>query len=420
MEKNRLSRLLTISIIVLSLGSSLQAQDKYSLEKIIDLYKQNNIALKINKMEIDNAASRKKISRAWENPFIRYTQEGINTGTQENPLKGREFQLSLEQRIPLSGRLGLQSKRAEQDINIASDGYQQIYWAGLSYMKTLFYEIQTLANTLDILGEMRLKLEELNTIIIENYERGEASGIDTARITMILKDIDLEKYYVETSLDSKNRELLTLLDLSNEPSQIDFVEPYYQYIIKEEKESLSQSLIENNPQIQILVNSLKREEIQLSLEKRKNIPDLTAAGGYKREHFYDTYAFSLSLNIPIFNQHRGEIEVVKNNLRINELQQKLITKELLEVFEREHAKHLKSKELIQLFKSQYLNQADKLENTTVAAYKGGEVNMLVLVDALQSVLKTRLEFIGLILQNNVAVFNIEKMISREIDLEKIQ
>lgn len=420
MENIRLFRLLTISVIFLSLCGSLLAQEKYSLEKIIELYKLNNIVLKINKMEIDNAVSRKKIARAWENPFIRYAQEGINTGTQENPLKGRELQLTLEQRIPLSGRKGLQSKRAEQDINIASEGYQLIYWAGLSYIKALFYEIQALTNTLDILGKMRQKLEELNTIVIENFERGEASGIDTARIKMILKDLDLEKYNVENSLDFKKRELLTLLDLSNEPSQIDFIESYYHYVIKEEKKNLSHSLIENNPQLQILVNSQKREEIQLSLEKRRNIPDLTAAGGYKKENFYDTYLFSFSLNIPIFNQRKGEIEVATNNLRMNELQQRLITKELLGVFEREYIKHFKSAELIQLFKTQYLNQADKLENATLAAYKGGEVNMLVLVDALQSVLKTRIEFIDLKLQNNVAIFNIEKMISREIELEKIQ
>ncbi len=56
----------------------------------------------------------------------------------------------------------------------------------------------------------------------------------------------------------------------------------------------------------------------------------------------------------------------------------------------------------------------------MAAYKGGEVNMLLLVDALQSVLKTRIEFTDLMLQNNVAIFNIEKMIGREIELEKIQ
>jgi cobalt-zinc-cadmium efflux system outer membrane protein len=420
MENHRFFRSLTLSIILLSLWGSLLAEEKYSLENIIDLYKQNNIALKINKMEIDNAVSRKKIARAWENPFIRYTQEGINTGTQENPLKGRELQLTLEQRIPLSGRKGLQSKRAEQDINIASEGYQQIYWEGLSYIKVLFYEIQSLTSTLDILGKMRQKIEVLNTIIIENYERGEVSGIDTARIKMILKDLDLEKYNVEISLDFKKRELLTLLDLSNEPSQIDFVDPYYHYVIKEEKKDLKKSLIENNPHIQILVHSQKREEIQLSLEKRKNIPDLTATGGYKKEDFYDTYLFSFSLNIPIFNQRSGEIEVAKNNLRMNELQQRLITKELLGAFEREHLNHLKSTELIQLFKAQYLDQADKLENTTLAAYKGGEVNMLVLVDALQSVLKTRIEFTDLILQNNIAIFNIEKMISREIDLEKIQ
>jgi cobalt-zinc-cadmium efflux system outer membrane protein len=270
------------------------------------------------------------------------------------------------------------------------------------------------------LGEMRLKLEELNIVIIENYERGEASGIDTARIKMILKDIDMEKYYIETSLDFKKRELNTLLDITNDTSQIDFVGSYSPYVIKEEKEDLSRSLIENNPQIRVLANSQKKEELQLSLEKRQNIPDLTAAAGYKKEDFYNTYTFSLSLDIPLFNQRKGEIEVAKNNLRMNKLQQKLITKELVEIFEREYLKHLKSKELIRLFEAEYLHQADKLETTTLAAYKGGEINMLVLVDALQSVLKTRSEFIDLILHNNVAIFNIEKMISREIDLEKTQ
>jgi len=420
MEKRNLSRLLTISLVFLSSWNLLLSQDKYSLEKIVDLYKQNNIALKINRMEIDNAVSRKKIAGAWDNPSVRYTQEGINKGAQENPINGREFQLVLEQTIPLSGRKGLKSKQAEQDIHIVSKEYQQIFWHGLSYIKALFYEIQSLVNTLDILEKMRMKLEELNIIIIENYERGEASGINTARIAVILKDIDIEKYYAEISLDLKKRELLTLLDLSYAPSQMVFDEPYYHYVITEEKEHLSASMIENNPQIQILIDSQKKEEIRLSLEKRKNIPDLIAAGGYKKEDFFDTYAFSFSLNIPIFNQHRGEIEVAKNNLRMNELRQKLQLKELLEIFEREHSKYLKSNELIQLFKARYLREADKLENATLAAYKGGEVTMLVLVDALQSVLKTRLEYIDLILKNNVAVFNIEKMVSREIELEKIQ
>jgi cobalt-zinc-cadmium efflux system outer membrane protein len=272
---------------------------------------------------------------------------------------------------------------------------------------------------LEILKNTRQKLDEIREIIAENYKQGEASAIDTARIGIVLKDTEVEKYNVEKILDQKKRELLTLLDLSQDQNHINFVEPYGQYKIQEEKKSLRDSMIEHNPLLRQLLNSYEREGIQLSLEKRKNIPDITAAGGYKKEDTFDTYSFSLSFNLPIFNQRKGEIEIAKNNLRMNKLQQRLFKKELTEAFENEYSKYSKADVLIQLFKSQYLNQADKLEDTTLAAYKGGEVNILFLVDALHSAHKTRIEFIDLTLQNNISVFSIEKLVGAELNVEKM-
>jgi len=419
MENNKLLQLLLILLILVSTGAALSGQEKYSLAEIIDLYKQKNIALKIYRIEIDNAVSRKKIAQVWENPVVQYYQEGINSGTREKLVSGTELQLKLEKKISFSGKKGLQIKHAQSDVNIASDEFQQAYWVGLSHAKILYNEIQFLTKNLEILKNTRQKLDEIRDIIAENYKQGEASAIDTARIDIVFKDTEVEKYNVEKILDQKKRELMTLLDLPEDPNHINFVGPYGQYKIQEEKKSLRDSMIERNPLLRRLINSYKREEIQLSLEKRKNIPDITAAGGYKKEDTFDTYSFSLSFNLPIFNQRKGEIEIAKNNLRMNKLQQELVKKELTEAFENEYAKYSKTDKLIQLFKFQYLNQADKLEDATLAAYKGGEVNILFLVDALQSAHKTRIEFIDLILQNNISAFNIEKLVCTELNVEKM-
>lgn len=419
MENSKLLQLLLILLILISAGAAFSGQEEYSLAEIIDLYKQKNIALKIHRIEIDNAISRKKIARTWENPVVQYYQEGINTGTREKLISGTELQLKLEKKISFSGKKGLQIKHAQSNVNIASDEFQQVYWMGLSHAKILYYEIQFLTKNLEILKNTRQKLDEIREIIAENYKQGEASAIDTSRIGIVLKDTEVEKYNVEKILDQKKRELLTLLDLPQDQNHINFVEPYGQYKIQEEKKSLRDSMIEHNPLLRRLLNSYKREGIQLSLEKRKNIPDITAAGGYKKEDTFDTYSFSLSFNLPIFNQRKGEIEIAKNNLRMNKLQQRLFKKELAEAFENEYSKYSKTDVLIQLFKSQYLNQADKLEDTTLAAYKGGEVNILFLVDALHSAHKTRIEFIDLILQNNISIFSIEKLVGTELNVEKM-
>ncbi len=104
MENSKLLHQLLILLIFVSTGAALSGQDKFSLADIVDLYKQKNIALKIYRIEIDNAVSRKKIARTWENPVIQYYQEGINTGTREKLISGAEHQLKLEKKISFSGR----------------------------------------------------------------------------------------------------------------------------------------------------------------------------------------------------------------------------------------------------------------------------------------------------------------------------
>ena len=159
-------------------------------------------------------------------------------------------------------------------------------------------------------------------------------------------------------------------------------------------------------------------ELQLSLERRKIIPDIMAAGGYKNEDNFDTHIFSLSLDFPIFNQYRGEIEIAKNILTRNKFQQRQVKNELLETLETEYTDYLKSTELIGLFQSKYLPSSDKLENASIAAYTGGEIAILTLVDALQTAYRTRIEFIGLILKSNSAIFSIEKITGEELNVEE--
>ncbi|MCG2815936.1 MAG: TolC family protein, partial [Candidatus Aminicenantes bacterium] len=125
-----------------------------------------------------------------------------------------------------------------------------------------------------------------------------------------------------------------------------------------------------------------------------------------------------SLDFPILNQHRGEIEIAKNNLTRNRIQQKQVKNEILEALEAEYTEYLKSTELIQLFLSKYLTSSEKLESASIAAYEGGEIAILTLVDALQTAYRTRIEFMDLILKCNSAVFSLEKITGEELDVEE--
>ena len=418
MKKSILIPMAIVLSLIFLVGEIYSEPAEFTLAQIIDLYKQNNIDLQIQRIEVDNAVSRKKIIQTWENPVIQYLQEGINIGDSANPLRGNEIQFVLGKRISLSGFKSLLIKQAKSDMEIASDDYVLAFWDGLFTVKMLYSEIQYLMKRLDILLSTKEKVDRLKNIIVANYEQGEASSIDLSRIEIVLKDLALENNDVEKLIEQKRRELMTHLDIPQESESLLLSASYRQIVLKEKKETIFKTAIENNPHLQRLADTYASNELQLSLERRKIIPDIMANGGYKREDNFDTYIFSFSLDFPIFNQRKGEIEIAKNILTRNKFQQKQVKNELLQTLETEYNAYLKSTELIRLFQSNFLPSSDKLENASIAAYTGGEIAILALVDALQTAYRTRIEFIGLILKNNSAVFHIEKITGEELNVEE--
>jgi outer membrane protein TolC len=418
MKKKILFALAFVLSLIFLAGEVYSEPAEFTLAQIIDLYKQNNIDLQIQRIEVDNADSRKKIVQTWENPVIQYLQEGINIGDSADHLRARELQFVLGKKISFSGVRTLQIKQAASGIEIASDDYALTFWDGLFSVKMLYSEIQYLMKHLDILLSTKEKVDGLKNIIVANYEQGEASAIDLSRIEIVLKDLALENNDVEKLIEQKRRELMTHLDIPQESEPLTLTESWGQLILKELKETVFFTAIENNPQLQRLADTYTSNELQLSLERRKVIPDIMATGGYKKEDNFDTYTFSLSLDFPILNQRKGEIEIAKNILIQNKFQQRKVKNELLKTLETEYIKYLKSTELIRLFQSTYLPSSDKLENASIAAYTGGEIAILTLVDALQSAYRTRIEFIDLILKSNSAVFSIEKITGEELNVEE--
>lgn len=418
MKKKILFTLAFVLSLFFVTGEVYSESTEFTLAQIIDLYKQNNIDLQIQRIEVDNAVSRKRIVQTWKNPVIQYLQEGINIGDTANPIGGSELQFVLGKRISLGGVKTLQIKQAKSDMEIASDNYALTFWDGLFSVKMLYSEIQYLMKRLDILLSTKEKVERLKNIIVANYEQGEVSAIDLSRIEIVLKDLALENNDVEKLVEQKRRELMTHLDIPQESEPLALSVSWGQILLKEIKETIFKTAIENNPQLLRLADTYTSNELQLSLERRKIIPDIMASGGYKKEDNFDTYVFSLSLDFPILNQRRGEIEIAKNILTRNKFQQKQVKNELLETLETEYTEYLKSTELIRLFQSTYLPSSDKLENASIAAYTGGEIAILTLVDALQTAYRTRIEFIGLILKSNSSVFSIEKITGEELNVEE--
>ena len=135
------------------------------------------------------------------------------------------------------------------------------------------------------------------------------------------------------------------------------------------------------PQVQAAQARVERAQASLRLEQARTRPDLTATFGYKRNGTDNALYGALSLPLPIYNRNRGQIaraqaEVEAAQAELNHARN-LVRAELAAA---RRAVESRQKQ-IEALQSDFLLQADESRAVSLAAYREGAADLLVLLDA---------------------------------------
>ena len=135
------------------------------------------------------------------------------------------------------------------------------------------------------------------------------------------------------------------------------------------------------PQIQAAQSRVERAQASLRLEEARTKPDVTATLGYKRNGTDNALYGALSVPLPIYNRNRGQIaraqaEVEAAQAELNHARN-LVRAELAAAL---RAVESRQKQ-IEALQSDFLLQADESRAISLAAYREGAADLIVLLDA---------------------------------------
>lgn len=190
-------------------------------------------------------------------------------------------------------------------------------------------------------------------------------------------------------------------------------------------EQIYKSFEETNPQIKIAELNYGIASVEKGLAWSSLLPNINLAY-FKQTRDGNTgfYGASFGISVPLwfmFDQ-RGKIQEAAANQSISESELQLTKNEIALKIKSAFTDHENNLEQVKLYVSEILPQAEEIYRTAIKSYDAGELTYLEYLQAKQTLINSRNNYINALFNYYLSIFRIEEIVGQNIidksELEK--
>ena len=287
-----------------------------TIKQAEELFFKNNFLLLAHQYNIDKAGAQIIQAKVYPNPqvtadMVAYEAQNGNyfpIGKQGN------FAAGLEQLIILGGKrkaqielAKLDKKRAEAELTDLTRNLQLQIWQA-------FY---TLHNQQKVIEKYSKLLDKLNYLIDSYQVQVDKNNIalkDLVRLKSVYVKINNDKSEETAVLIEQQQKLNILLGIALNTTTVYTTEDANAYSnVGVLYEDMLQKSLENRPDLNQSKIDTEAAKLNLSLQRKLAIPDVTLRGGYNQngDAFYHQANIGIGIPLPIFDRNRGNIQTAK-------------------------------------------------------------------------------------------------------------
>jgi cobalt-zinc-cadmium efflux system outer membrane protein len=264
---------------------------------------------------------------------------------------------------------------------------------GLTFgVATLFVNVQLAESTLE-LAEKDLQSFQSTVDISQNSFRAGAISEDD-----YLK-IKLQLLYFETDLEQAQlarvqalSDLRQLLGYESVSADYDVAGPFDYQPLKGNVEDFQLKALQNRPDLRAAQQAITAAHSQYELQRAIGKQDVTVQGNYSHVNGINAASFLGSIPLPIFNRNQGEIARARFAITQAEEQEKATNGQALTDVRDAYEALRSNDKVVTLYRSGYLDVAQKDRDISEYAYRHGAVSLLDFLDAERSYRATQLAY----------------------------
>jgi outer membrane protein, heavy metal efflux system len=340
--------------------------------------------------EVDVARADALRAGLWPNPIASYTREQTSGGA---PASTEDF-AHVAQAFDLSGRRGLRSSAAERRVEVARLRGASFRLQLETDVRTRFYDLVLAQGRAATAQDALRRIEPLVALVEQRLAAGDVSGYDRQRIARerLAAGARLD---AETAQVSRARERLTAVVggtaeglrvdgelLPAPPSTLDVA-----------------AVVSRRPELRALGEESAAGELELGAGRRGWVPEFQLAAGYKGSsgagERADGFTLGVAVPLPLFDRLQDESLRGAGRARAARGRQAIEEATAAGDVRALHAEALQLAEAARRFRDAATPASRDLLTTAEAAYRGGELGILELLDAYRGALDTELQALDL-------------------------
>ncbi len=257
---------------------------------------------------------------------------------------------------------------------------------------TQFINAQLAESALDLALADTDSFQKSVDISKERYRAGDISEDDYLKIKLQLLQFQTDAAQARLARVQALADLRLLLGYESVSADYDVAGPFDYQPVNAQLEDLEAKALATRPDLRAAQQGVTAANSQRELAKANGKQDVTAQASYTHTADVSSASFFGQIQIPIFNRNQGEIARTGFAITQAQEQEKAANEQVLnDVHDAYEGLHTND-EIIQLYRSGYLDDAQQDRDISEYSYKRGAASLLDYLDAERSYRATELAY----------------------------
>src|SRR5271157_2973861 len=370
---------------------------RIDLEQAIQMAVAHNHSLKAARTQIQQSEAEEITAALRPNPVFTYDDLYVpifNPGQfSANYLDSTtEFDLGISYMIERGHKRQARIQAAKDQTSVTRSQVSDTE-RGLTFnVAQQFVGILLAKSTLQFANQDLASYQQTVNLSSEQYRAGAISEGDLLKIKLQLLQFQMDVSQAQLSLVEASASLRALLGYDAIAAGYDVVGDLAYEPLKLNQEDLQLKALQLRPDYVAAQRGVTAAQSQYSLAKANGKRDLTAMFDYSHVSSTNNAGLTLSIEIPVFDKNQGEI--ARTNYAIGQAQetktaaQETVMTDVANAYEAFRI----GEQVMQLYLSGYLQQAQDSRDISEYAYKRGAASLLDFLDAERSYRATQLAY----------------------------
>ncbi|MBZ5630256.1 MAG: TolC family protein [Acidobacteriia bacterium] len=384
-------------LLLIGAGAMAQSTSRITLDEAIDLALKNSPALKAARTQIDQSKAQEVTAGLRPNPTLSWDSQYIPFFTPS--LFSKDTLDAIQQFDIGAGYLIERGGKRHRRLDAARDQTHVTQAQVLDAERALKFSVaQQFIGALLAKSNLEFALEALKnfreTVNIneERYKAGDVSKGDLLKTKIQLLQFQTDVTSAELAKVQARASLRQLLGYDAVPRDVDVIGSLEYTPLKVRLDDLEAAALRERPDVRAAQLGVNAAKSQLNLAKANGKQDLNVSFNYTHVSQVNEGALYFAIPLALFDRNQGEIARTRFGVDQAALTARAAEETALTDVKIAYEAVQTNQEVVELYQSGYLKQAQESRDITEFAYKQGAAALLDFLDAERSYRSTQLAY----------------------------